>query len=351
MPNNATLLIVDDDERNSRVLEAQLRAEGYRTLYASSGEAALEQLRTELPDLILLDVMMPGMSGFELAGRLKQDERTKNIPIIMVTALEDRESRLNALHHGAEEFLTKPVDRAELWVRVRNLLRLKEYRDLLADHNRLLEEQVAARTKELRDAYKDTIYTLVQAAEYKDEDTGSHIQRIGFYCLDLAEEMGKDPAFCDAIFHASPMHDVGKMAIPDAVLLKPGGLSDEEWRVMKGHPAFGALILARGASPYLKMGAEIALNHHERWNGGGYPNDRRGEEIPFAARLMTIADIYDALRMKRPYKPAFDHAKAVDIITRGDGRTQPEHFDPQVLAAFVRCAGRWNDIFEAHGDE
>ncbi|MDT3736409.1 MAG: response regulator [Denitratisoma sp.] len=350
MGKPALIQIVDDDLRNIRLLEAQLKAEGHEIMTALSGHACLAQLRDRLPDLILLDIMMPGMDGFEVAGRLKQDARTKAIPVIMVTALEDRDSRLRALHMGAEEFLNKPIDRAELWIRVRNMLRLKEYQNFLAEHNRILEEQVAERTQALREAYKDTIFTMVRAAEFKDEETGAHVQRISFYCRDMAEELGMDAHFCDEIFHASPMHDIGKIAIPDAVLLKPGGFTPEEWAVMKGHAAFGAKILERGGSPYTKMGAEIALNHHERWDGTGYPDGVQGEAIPFPARLMNIADVYDALRSKRPYKPAFTHARAVEIITVGDGRTQPGHFDPQVLDAFGRCAGRWREIYETNAD-
>jgi putative two-component system response regulator len=292
-------------------------------------------------------VMMPGMSGHEVAARLKQDERTRNIPIIMVTALDDRESRLLALKAGAEEFLNKPVDRSELWVRVRNLLRLKEYQNSLATHNAMLEQQVAERTEQLADAYRETVYAMVSAAEYKDEDTGAHVQRISFYCLELAEQLGMTKDFCDTIFYASPMHDIGKIAIPDAVLLKPGSFTPQEWSVMKAHCALGAQILARGKSPYLQMGAEIALNHHERWDGGGYPNGIKGEDIPISARIMNICDQYDALRSKRPYKPALPHDKAFEIITVGDGRTMPGHFDPRVLAAFTAIAGRLHDVYES----
>ena len=346
----STILIIDDDMRNTRLLEAQLKAEGYETQVAFSGEEGLKLIASKLPDLILLDIMMPGMSGHDVAGKLKLDERTKAIPIIMVSALEDRDSRLRSLHMGAEEFLTKPVDRAELWVRVRNMLRLKEYQNFLAHHNRLLEEQVAERTKELSDAYRETIYLMTRAAEFKDEETGAHVQRISYYCLDIAEELGMDATFCDLIFHASPMHDIGKIAIPDAILLKPGGFMAEEWAVMKGHAAFGAKILEQGRSPYARMGAEIALAHHERWDGSGYPDGTRGEAIPFPARLMNIADQYDALRSRRPYKPPFPHERAHEIITQGDGRTQPGHFDPQVLDAFVKCAERWRDIFDNMAD-
>ncbi len=350
MSKPALIQIVDDDLRNIRVLEAQLKAEGYDIMIALSGKECLAQLQERLPDLILLDIMMPEMDGFEVAGHIKQDARTKAIPVIMVTALEDRDSRLRALHMGAEEFLNKPVDRSELWVRVRNMLRLKEYQNFLAEHNRLLEEQVAQRTQELQAAYRDTIFTMVRAAEFKDEETGAHVQRISYYCRDMAQEMGMDARFCEEIFHASPMHDIGKIAIPDAVLLKPGGFTPEEWAVMKSHAAYGAKILERGGSPYTRMGTEIALSHHERWDGSGYPNRIRGEAIPFTARLMNIADVYDALRSRRPYKPPFTHERAVEIITVGDSRTQPGHFDPQVLAFFGRCAERWRDIHDSHAD-
>lgn len=346
----STIQIVDDDEVDTRLLRAQLKAGGYNIMTARSGEECLVQLKTRLPDLILLDIVMPGMSGFELARQLKSDPQTENIPVIMITGLEDRESRLRALDMGAEEFLSKPVDRAELLVRVRNMLHLKEYQNLLVDYNHTLEQRVAERTRELSEAYKDAIFTMVRAAEFRDEETGAHVQRISFYCRDMAEELGLDAEFCDQIFHASPMHDIGKIAIPDAVLLKPGGFTPEEREIMKGHAVHGAKILEKGNSPYVRMGAEIARNHHERWDGTGYPSGLRGEAIPFAARLMNIADQYDALRSKRPYKTALSHNRALEIITLGDGRTLPAHFDPQVLDAFGRCAERWREIYDANVD-
>ncbi|WIM04935.1 MAG: response regulator [Candidatus Nitricoxidivorans perseverans] len=347
----ATILAVDDDERNLKLLGALLDAEGYAVRFAASGEETLAAVAERLPDLILLDVMMPGIDGFEVARRLKADARSRAIPIVMVTALADRNSRLKGLEAGTEEFLTKPVDRAELQVRVKNLLRIKEYNDFLADHNRILEEQVKARTRQLTESYRDTIFALARASEYHDEDTGQHVKRVGHYCVALGERMGLDGAFRDTIFYAAPMHDVGKIAIPDAVMLKPGGLDAEEWRVMKKHAELGAHILgAISESPYIAMGKEIALNHHERWDGGGYPNGRRGEEIPLAARVMTVGDIYDALRAKRPYKPPLTHERAVEIITEGDGRTVPAHFDPAVLAAFRAHADAFREIYAAHAD-
>lgn len=350
MKAQATILVVDDEVRNTRLLQAQLSTADYTIVTASCAEEALERIQARLPDLILLDVMMPGMNGYELATLLKKQERTRNIPIIMITALDDKESRMLALEAGAEEFLNKPVDRTELWVRVRNLLRLKEYQDILSRHNDILERQVQERTRQLTEAYRDTVYTMVCAAEYKDQETGAHVQRIGFYCQEMAERMGMSKDFCDKIYYASPMHDIGKIAIADSILLKRGPFTSGEWEIMKSHSALGAQILARGNSPYLAMGVEIALNHHERWDGTGYPNGTAGEDIPISARIMNICDQYDALRSMRPYKPAFSHEKTVEILVKGDGRTMPGHFDPAVWSAFIRAADQLEEIYEANTD-
>jgi len=199
--------------------------------------------------------------------------------------------------------------------------------------------------KVLRDSFVESIDTLMRAAEYRDDDTGAHVRRISYYTKVLAETMEMDGEFCECIFYASAMHDIGKIGTPDHILLKPGGFTPEEWEIMKTHTVIGGNILAGNSSPYLQMGEEIALAHHERWDGGGYPFGLKGEAIPVAARIMQLADVYDALRSERPYKKAFDHAKSLEIITQGDGRTNPSHFDPDVLAAFVNCADTMNDIF------
>ncbi len=343
---HATVLIVDDEPRNCVLLQVHLEGEGYRVLTASDGPSAILEANRSSPDLILLDVMMPGMSGIEAAETLKSAAATRAIPIIMVTALQDRESKLLALRSGAEEFLAKPIDRAELLVRVRNLLRVKEYQDFLADGSRVLEAQVMDRTRELTSSYREAIFTLVRAAEYKDEETGAHVQRISHYVVELAEQMGMDPTFKDEIFHAAPMHDVGKIGIPDSILLKAGALDASEWDHMKTHTVIGARVLSNASSPYLRMGADIALCHHERWDGSGYPRGISKEQIPLPARVMTICDVYDALRSKRPYKTPFSHARALEVLTHGDGRTSPDHFDPSVLSAFQASAPRLEQIYE-----
>lgn len=346
--SKATILLVDDEPLNLRLLETLLKAEGYATLSSGSGAEALVLAAQSHPDLILLDIMMPEMDGFEVTRMLKADHRTSKIPIIVTTALDDHTSRMRALEMGAEEFLVKPVNRAELSVRVKNLLRLKEYADFLADHNQRLEAQVVARTAQLSESYRETIYTMTAAAEHKDEDTGLHVSRVSHYCRALAEYLGKDASFCDCIYFASPMHDIGKIGVPDHILLKPGKHSPEEWEIMKTHTDLGARILSRGNSPYLRMGAEIALNHHERWDGSGYPNGKRREEIPLSARLAIIADQYDALRAKRPYKEALDHDAVMKIICQGDGRTMPGHFDPAVMRAFMSCSDNLRGIYAKH---
>ncbi|MEO8417756.1 MAG: HD domain-containing phosphohydrolase [Methylophilaceae bacterium] len=347
-----TILIVEDDVKNRSYLQALLRSEGYATVEADNGAAALAVITNLMPDLILLDAMMPVMDGFALATQLKSRESTKAIPIIMITALNDRGSRLRALQCGVEEFVSKPVDRAELWIRVRNLLRLKEYSDFLVGYSRRLEAEVEDRTAQLLTSHFDSMHSIMRAAEFRDEETGLHINRIAFYCKEMATHLGMDVEFINTIYHASPLHDVGKIGIPDHILLKPARHTPEEWEIMKSHATLGHSILGHGksSSPFTRMGAEIALNHHERWNGGGYPNDLKGKQIPLPARMMALADVYDALRSKRPYKPAYTHENSVQIITAGDGRTSPEHFDPAILNAFKQMSGRFEEIFEEHAD-
>ncbi len=341
------VLVVDDDPATRSLLEALLQQDGLETALAESGEQALEAVREFRPHLVLLDLMMPGMTGFEVVRRLKMAADTRTIPIILVTALEDRTSRLQALQEGAEEYLTKPIDQTDLRMRVRNLLKLKEFNELLEWHNQTLEARVKERTRALRESFLESIFALICAAEFRDDETGGHVKRISNYSHELARHLGMDGEFSDNIYYASPMHDIGKIGIPDQILLKRERFNEEEWAVMKGHSAIGARILEKKSSPYLNMGQEIALCHHERWDGSGYPSGLKGEEIPLSARIMQIADVYDALRSSRPYKPAFDHSRSVEIICKGDGRTLPSHFDPAVLDAFVRIADTMGDIFSS----
>lgn len=345
------ILIVDDEEPNRRVLVALLQAQGYRTAAAASGEAALDAMTTSLPDLILLDLGMPGLGGLATLRRLKGDARLAAVPTIIVTGMADRSSRIAALEEGAEDYLTKPVDSKELTVRVRNHLRLKEYNDVLREQSTSLERQVAERTATLAESYRETIYLLSAAAEHRDEDTGAHIRRVSRYASCLATALGLPPEIVDCVFYASPLHDIGKIGIPDGILLKPGPLTTEEWVIMRRHTSLGRRILERGSAPYLRMGAEIAQTHHERWDGSGYPDGLRGEQIPQCGRIMAIADQYDALRSARPYKPALPHTTTVKILTEGDGRTHPGHFCPRVLEAFRRTQDQFESVFADVGTE
>ncbi|MDB5795737.1 MAG: chemotaxis protein CheY [Noviherbaspirillum sp.] len=347
----ARILVVDDEPQNLRLMQAMLKLEGYSIQTAGSGEEALALIAETPPDLILLDVMMPGMSGYQVVRKLKTESATMAIPVILVSAIDDRRSELAGLHAGAEDYLTKPVDRFELTIRVRNLLRLKEYNDFLDSHNRLLKQQVRRRTVNLRDSYLETIFALTRASKHKDEETGAHVQRISYYCKELAETLGMESLFVDNIFYSSPMHDIGKIAIPDHILVKPGKHTSEETEIMRQHCFLGAEILGSSTSPYLAMGAEIALNHHEYWDGSGYPNGIKGDAIPLSARIMAICDVYDALRSRRPYKPPFEHEKAVQIISKGDGRTKPEHFDPAVLNVFTQRAEHLREIYQEQCDD
>ncbi|MHB8940157.1 MAG: HD domain-containing phosphohydrolase [Desulfobacteria bacterium] len=344
---NAGVLIVDDLEANVQVLARMLVSAGYTSVASTMDPLEVCELhRKHRYDLILLDLQMPGMDGFQVMERLKEIEPDGYLPVLVITAQPGY--KLHALQAGAKDFISKPFELAEVLARVRNMLEVRLLHKRLHDYSDLLEQRVRERTADLQEGYLETIFTMTRAAEHKDEETGAHVQRISYYSRDLARILRLDEELVDRIFFASPMHDIGKIGVPDHVLLKPGKLTPEEWEVMMGHTSMGAKILGVSKSPYLKMGAEIALNHHEHWDGGGYPNGKRGEAIPRTARIMTICDIYDALRSRRTYKSAFDHRKAMNIISRGDGHTMPEHFDPVILAAFQRNHQTFRDIFKAY---
>jgi len=343
-----TILIVDDKANDIKLFEAMLQPEGYLTFTLNNGSKALQTVVQHHPDLILLDAEMPGIDSYRIAKEIKHNPATKNIPIILVTDPNHRHSEPSSRNNEEEEYIFRPVDSLELKIRVRNLLRIKQNVDRLKQHNLSLERRMRVRTQELHSSYIDTIFALTRAAEHRDDDTGIHVRRISHYCRLLSERLGMDSKFCEMIHFASPMHDIGKIGIPDHILLKPATHTADEFEIMKSHCTKGAAILFGFDSPYLKMGAEIALSHHERWNGTGYPAGLSGEGISQAARIMAICDVYDALRSKRPYKPAFEHSKTLRIIVDGDGRTMPEHFDPEVMDTFKQYNRHFDEIYQEY---
>jgi putative two-component system response regulator len=339
----ARILITDDVPANAKLIACLLP--DYNCSIATSGPEALEKMALFAPDLVFLDVVMPGMDGFEVCKAIKSIPAYREIPVVMVTSLDDRTSKIHGLEVGANEFLTKPIDTTELRLRTSNLLKVKEYGDFLAQHNTLLQDKLAERTKELEDAYGEIISRLATAAEYKDTDTGLHILRISEYTRALAKISGLSPVEQTMYAQASPMHDIGKIGIPDNILLKPGPLDPTELIVMQSHTLLGERILAGSNSPLLKLAQLVARNHHERWDGSGYPSRLSGDTIPPVARFVAIADQYDALRSLRPYKGSLDHCAVVNIIAHGDGRTRPEHFDPQLLQLFLSNHKVFGEIY------
>ncbi len=495
------ILCVDDEPTNLKLLEALLVPRGFEIIQASDGAEALNKIKEHSVDLVLLDVMMPNLNGFDVCRMLKEDSRYRDIPVVMITALQSKQDRIQSIEAGAEDFISKPFEQAEVLARIKMLLRIRELHNSLhrayANINDLIffgEEMVKSfdplnfeliakidaivgqilqhsagdddkperivigisdetdgrqwflyeadnglqkrtaldfplkrclvapggepRTgffnqgqleaadigplvsmvesayakvenivsyhsseicihafnygrevteydaailnsivmqslflkslsEQVRDtdaAFAYTVHSLARAAEVNDEDTGNHILRVGEYCGLISEHLGMPAKFTSIIKLQALMHDVGKLHIPPEILKKPGKLTEEEFGLVKQHPLYGAKII--GDHLRLTMAKEIALSHHERWDGGGYPYGLRGDQIPFTGRLMNIADIYDALRNKRVYKPAFDHDTTFKIITEGDGRTMPSHFDPQIFQAFRETASRFADIYK-----
>ncbi|WP_137227221.1 two-component system response regulator [Shewanella sp. MEBiC00475] len=337
MQDNPVILVVDDNPQNIELMQAYLEPKGYKIVTATDGQEALDTLANQPIDLILLDIMMPGMNGFEVTRRVRQDEHLKLLPIVLITALWETKERVKGIDAGCDDFITKPVDKNELLSRVKSLLKIKDYNDLRANYNKQLEADVAERTESLKKALAnlkaaslETIRRLTMASEYKDEETGAHIQRMSLYSEAVARSLGLDEHTVENILFSASMHDLGKISTPDNILLKPGKLDAAEWEIMKQHTVVGADILKGSDSEVIKMGEIIARSHHEKWDGSGYPEGLKGSDIPIVARIVAIADVFDALCSTRPYKKPFSEEKTFAMIKEGSG----SHFDPDVVDAF-----------------
>jgi putative two-component system response regulator len=351
-----TILIVDDVPENLHLLVRILTAQGYTPRAVRSGKAALASAENEPPDLILLDVRMPEMDGYQLCRRFKEIDMLKDIPVIFLTGLDEMESKVQAFAAGAVDYITKPFHAEEVNMRVNAQMTLHKLRSELERHNRHLQDLVREQVKEISASQMATIFALAKLAEARDDDTGRHLERVQTWCKLLAERIGEQPAhrteagaaFVENIVHTSPLHDIGKVGIADRVLLKPGRLTTEEFEEMKTHSVIGAdtLVAVEAQYPsnaFIRMGTEIARWHHEKWDGKGYPDGLSGTDIPLSARIMAVADVYDALRSNRCYRPALSHEKSREIVVEGRGT----HFDPDVVEAFLGQEETFKRLSEA----
>ncbi|MDH4419516.1 two-component system response regulator [Acidovorax sp. HMWF029] len=360
LSSKCTVLVVDDTPDNLSLMSDLLRTD-YKVKLAPSGERALQIVAGESkPDLILLDIMMPDMDGYEVLRRLQFNPETEDIPVIFLTAMSAADDESIGLELGAVDYITKPINPSIVMARVRNHLQLKRARDFLSHHNHLLEEEVASRTQALAELQDATIRAMASLAETRDNETGNHIRRTQHYVEALARHLQNHPRFreeltdtnIETIFKSAPLHDIGKVGIPDRILLKPGKLTPEEFEIMKTHTTLGrdAIVAAESDTsqdnPFFRYAKEITYSHQEKWDGSGYPEGLMGNNIPLSARLMAVADVYDALISERVYKAAFPHEQAVEIIRDGRG----SHFDPDMVDAFLVLSEEFRRIAQRFAD-
>jgi putative two-component system response regulator len=351
------IMIVDDEVVNVRVVHKQLERLGYQNLIRTTDSTqVLQQLRQKQPDLLLLDVMMPEVSGFAILEAMQSDDDLRSIPVLVLTAMSDRKTRVTALELGANDFLEKPIDQAELAPRVRNALMIRACQKQLRSCADDLRTAVRERTRQLSRSRLEVVHCLARAAEFRDDDTGQHVVRVGHFAKLIAHHAGLPQPFVDMIGFAAQLHDVGKIGIPDSILQKPGPLTDEEFDFMRRHCDMGNRVLSAShvsdrvlfgkddvevngsaspeetwGSPVSGMAASIAMTHHEKWDGSGYPNGLSGKDIPIEGRITAIADVFDALSSKRPYKDAYPIERCFEILREGRGK----HFDPELLDVFL----------------
>jgi putative two-component system response regulator len=328
------ILVADDSKMNRMIAAGILQKNGWDVEFAENGEEAIEKLSGGFIDVVLMDIQMPIMDGFEATRIIKNREDLKHIPIIIVTSVSDKDSLKRALEFGATDYVTKPFDSEELTLRIKNASQLKRLNDVLSGQNKMLEVKVRGRTRELENALNivkktevDVIRLLGVVAEYRDKETGNHVLRVGHISEFLANKFGLSDEKCETVLYASMMHDMGKVGISDNILLKQGPLTDDEREVIKTHTSMGFEMLSYSKMPLLQASAEIALTHHEKWDGTGYPRGLKGDNIPIFGRIVAVADVFDALRSERPYKKAFDDDTVKGIFKKDSG----VHFDPSLV--------------------
>jgi putative two-component system response regulator len=348
------ILVVDDDPFIRKMMCQVLTREGYSADSVADGQTALDRVSTDSPDLILLDLKMPGMDGFEFVEHIKENDETSDIPIITITGHDTVDNHVKAFDLGIDGYISKTAARASIIAMVRAHLKVKQLNDQMKEHQENLETQVALRTaqlnqalEQLRNASLDTVYKLTSASEYRDTETGAHIRRMSHYSAVIAQKMGLKDKTVEALLYAAPMHDIGKIGIPDKILLKPGKLSAGEWEIMKKHTTIGADILKGSNINFIRMGETIALSHHEKWDGSGYPYGLKGRKIPLVGRITAIADVFDALTSKRSYKEAFSIERSHEIIRQERGK----HFDPDVVDAFFQVQDAIIQIKESNQED
>ena len=346
------ILVVDDTLANLKLLTEMLQGQGYNIRPARNGKSALRAAAKDPPDLILLDINMPEMNGYEVCQKIKADDRLNDIPVLFISALEDSADKLKAFSVGGLDYISKPFEIKEVNARVETHLRLHQFQIQL---ERIVEDQV----KEIQDSQMSTIFALAKLAESRDDETGKHIERVQSFCKSLVVKLGEtskykrsiNGKYIDNLYHANPLHDIGKVGISDNILLKPGKLTAEEFEIIKTHTTIGSQTLEYVSASYPKnafinMGIELSRSHHEKWDGSGYPDGLTGEDIPLSARILAVSDVYDALRSKRPYKEAFPHKKSVEIISKDSG----SHFDPEIVKTFLEIEEEFKKIHESLSD-
>lgn len=338
---HSRILIVDDQKLHGLYLKKILAEEGFKNVeYTNDSLKVLGLVRDFQPEIIVLDIFMPHLDGFQVMEQLAEFRKEHYLPILALSSEKSSDVRLRALQSGATDFLNKPYENMEIIFRIHNMIEMRCLHMEVKNQNKILESRVQERTKELRETQLDIIRRLAQAAEFRDSDTGLHIIRMSQYCQKFGVAMGMSLPECDLLLHASPLHDIGKLGIPDAILLKPGRLTQEEYEIMKTHTVIGAKLLAGSSSPVMKMAQIICITHHEKWDGTGYPKQLRGEEIPTVGQICSICDVFDALTSDRPYKQAWPVDAAVEEIRH----MKETHFSPIIVDRFLEILPLIEDI-------